>query len=39
MAGENTYYSYNEDTYELIEALIRVKNIKHINYGIKVAPR
>ena len=39
MFGENTYYNDNEDTYIYIEAFVRVKNIKHINYGIKVAPR
>lgn len=39
MYGENTYYIYYEDTFKKIEACIRVKNLKHINYGIKVAPR
>ena len=39
MVGENTYYKYNEDTFDILEACIRVKNLKHINYGIKVAPR
>jgi len=28
MVGENTYFSYNEDTFVKIEACIRVKNFK-----------